>query len=72
MSGLTSLTSLNLGGNAIKDIAPLAPLIKRWTLLSSPRNQIKDLSPPEKVTKLLVPRPLRTIRLENVGFALQA
>ena len=51
MSGLTSLTSLYMGGNAIKDIGPLAPLVKLWTL-SVPRNQIKDIKPLEKVNKL--------------------
>ena len=41
LSGLTSLTSLYLGGNAIKDIGPLAPLVKLWSL-SLPKNQIKE------------------------------
>ena len=40
-----------MGGNAIKDIAPLAPLAKLWTL-SLGKNQIKDIGVLEKLNRL--------------------
>jgi Leucine-rich repeat (LRR) protein len=42
-----------MGGNAIKDITPLAALTKLWTL-SLGKNQIKNIGVLEKVTKLSV------------------
>jgi len=40
-------------GNAIKDISPLAPLTKLWTL-SLGKNQVKEIAVLEKVNKLSV------------------
>jgi internalin A len=54
-----------LGRNAIKDIDPLAPLVKLWTL-SVPKNQIKDIKVLEKVTKLSV-LDLRDNQVEDIS-----
>src|SRR5207237_7988461 len=45
------LPSLNLNATAVKDISPLVPLTKLWSL-SMAKNQIKDIKPLEKVNKL--------------------
>ena len=54
-----------MGGNAIKDIAPLAPLVK-LSSLSLGKNQIKQIGVLEKVTKLSV-LDLRDNQVEDVG-----
>jgi Leucine-rich repeat (LRR) protein len=59
------LRSLYLGGNAIKDIAPLASLVKLWSL-SVPKNQIKDIAALEKVNKLST-LDLNDNKVENVS-----